>query len=447
MKRYRGRRYIIFIVAVLLLCSCGKPGREQGQQAPTQKPVERVDTGFIVTDSGSYDSADTAVLVEKNTREGTLTFLNLNVGRRYTLNYDGTTRFMDKYGESMSADQMKKGDIAELTFLKGKKHLTTMVLSGDTWKLERVTYYEIDSARGEVTIGQETKKYRLSPHVLIYAEGKEIAAEELSPVDILTFQGIDSEVLTITVEQGHGYLRLQGDEKFLGGWLEIGQSQIHRITEGMVVPVAEGTYRILVTKGVNSGEKTAEIRRNEECVIDLGDIPIAEPEWGSVLFSLTPSSAQIYVDGEKVDPALPVTLLYGLHQVMVKAEGYQSITQYLKVGQAAATVDITLDPVTVDSTGEDSSYQVSIDAPIGAEVYLDGKYIGMAPCSFPKVEGEHVVTLKKNGYISKTYTIKVDGEEKDSSYSFPELETGGLTDSDPGSLNDIVSGVIGSLIN
>ena len=59
------------------------------------------------------------------------------------------------------------------------------------------------------------------------------------------------------------------------------------------------------------------------------------------------------------------------------------------------------------------------------EVYLDGNYVGVSPCSFQKVPGIHVIILRKAGYETRSYTIQVDDEEKDSSYSFVELAVSG----------------------
>ena len=74
-----------------------------------------------------------------------------------------------------------------------------------------------------------------------------------------------------------------------------------------------------------------------------------------------------------------------------------------------------------NTTASSTGYKVTIDAPIGAEVYVDGNYVGIAPISFAKVEGIHVVTLRKTGYSTRSYTINVDGEEKDASFSFSDL--------------------------
>ena len=75
-----------------------------------------------------------------------------------------------------------------------------------------------------------------------------------------------------------------------------------------------------------------------------------------------------------------------------------------------------------DNPPASNSYKVYIDNPAGAEVYLDGNYIGVCPVSFQKTSGMHVITLRKSGYETRSYTISVDNEKRDASYSFVELD-------------------------
>ena len=56
------------------------------------------------------------------------------------------------------------------------------------------------------------------------------------------------------------------------------------------------------------------------------------------------------------------------------------------------------------------------------EVYLNGIYLGVAPVSFKKEEGTYTITLRKTGYVTKSYTIQIDGEANDVTYSFTDLE-------------------------
>ena len=428
------------VLTAVLLTACANPfAGEDKEASETVQSKEHFDTGFVVTGPESFDSADTAVLVKRNEEEQTLTFLNLELGKKYTLSMDGTTRLYDKYGESISAGQLQKGDIVDITFLKSKKHLTSLRFSSDAWSCTDVEHYEINTVRGEVTIGKET--YKLTENTQYLSEDRNIELVDLNPADILSFYGIGTQVLTVRVEKGHGYLRLVNDENFVGGWIEVGQSVIQRITEDMFLLVPEGSYQVNISNKGGGGVKNVTVRRNEETTLDIGDLEIPEPQFGTVLFSADPSSAEIYIDGSKVDISGPVSLEYGLHQLIARAEGYQSITQYIRVGQEAAGINVVLDPN--DSEKEESSstssasadtttvyYKVYVDAPEGAEVYLDGNDVGISPCSFKKTEGSHVITLRKTGYVARSYTVQVDGEEKDISYSFADLVENGTVSSE-----------------
>ena len=68
-----------------------------------------------------------------------------------------------------------------------------------------------------------------------------------------------------------------------------------------------------------------------------------------------------------------------------------------------------------------AQYKVFVDAPAFAEGYLDGNYVGIAPTSFAKSEGSHIITLRRSGCETRSYTISVDREYKDVTYSFAEL--------------------------
>ena len=63
-----------------------------------------------------------------------------------------------------------------------------------------------------------------------------------------------------------------------------------------------------------------------------------------------------------------------------------------------------------------------IDSPEDAEIYIDGIYVGISPTIVTKpAAGAHVVTLSRNGYVTKSYTISVAADDKDVTLSFSEL--------------------------
>ena len=69
-----------------------------------------------------------------------------------------------------------------------------------------------------------------------------------------------------------------------------------------------------------------------------------------------------------------------------------------------------------------SGNRVYIDAPKNVEVYLDGNFVGISPVSFKKVIGSHTITLRKSGYVTKSYTIYLYNDGEDITYSFSDLE-------------------------
>ena len=89
------------LIILVLLCGCSGGG---GQETSVS-----ANTGFVPATPGNYDSADTAVLLAIDQEEKTLTFLNLEVEKKYTLTMDGATKLYDKYGDTLSLSQIRPG--------------------------------------------------------------------------------------------------------------------------------------------------------------------------------------------------------------------------------------------------------------------------------------------------------------------------------------------------
>lgn len=413
---------IIFSLLCMMFVGCKETVVEE----------ENYDTGFVEATPGSYDSTDTAVLVSKNNDE-TLTFMNIETGKNYTLSYTGATTIWDKYGEAMSMEQLDEGDIVSVKFLKEKKRLSDIALYDGAFTYTDVTKYDINELTKTFTIVKEAFQY--TEDTVIVSDGLEIEMMDLNEEDILTVQGIGTTIYSIAVDKGHGYLKLSNDEYFIGGWIEIGQKVIRQITDDMLLVVPEGKYDVLFSNGGNSGTKKVTIERNEEVTVDIGDIEIKEVQYGSVIFTMNPTDASLYIDGTLVDTSTAISLEYGIHQLIAVADGYDTLTQYIKVGQASAGVSIVMEKEDASSDDDDdedeedeedavdisSTYKVYIDTPEGVEVYLNGNYIGISPVSFAKKPGTHTITLRKNGYITRSYTIEIDSQEKDVTYSFADL--------------------------
>lgn len=434
-KMYKRLSAVVTIVMILTLIITGCTSQASNIGLARENDRDSVGTDFVVAEVGSYDSADTAVVVSVEPDTGSVTFMNIETGKQYTLSYDGTTYVMDKYEGPMSMSQINAGDIVDITFLKSKKRLASVQISPRSWMYDNIENYDLGGLNKTAIIGSNT--YSLPDEVVVISEGQRKEIMDIVNKDVLTISGIDHEIYSISVKKGHGYLRLSNEQALVGGWIEVGNAVIQKITENMLLAVPEGSYQVLLTNGNTSCVKDVIIERNKEVILDVGGLEILQDKTGKILFSVDPSDAIVSIDGEIVDISGEIELEYGIHKVRLEAEGYRTLTKYIQVGSEYASISFTMEEGNQDeddgsSVSSNNSYddivgavtgdRVYIDAPSNVEVYVDGNYVGISPVSFTKVTGDHTITLSRSGYQSRSYTIYLYDDGEDITYSFTDLE-------------------------
>lgn len=421
---------------------------------------------------GTYDSADTAILQKINTEDSTITLYNTYAAKTYTLNYDGTTYVSDKYGTPMSMTQLVEGTIVNVNFLKSSKQLVDIQVSPDAWTYDNIDNYDLGGINQTASIGDRT--YALTKGVQVFSQGETSDIMSIVKGDIISVSGIGYDIYSIRVETGHGYVRLTNDEDLIGGWIELGNTLISQVSEDMLMAVPEGTYTVRMYN--NNSEMTQDIivERNKEVVLDCSDIVAPEEIYGSILFHITPENASLYLDGTYKDHSSVVKTTFGVHQIEVEAVGYDTLSKYINVGTNLADITIVLEESHELIVSGNSSYEVPYDpsifstsanasgansatgnsasnngsvsgnnisgnkstststtkrvyvySPDNVEVYVDGVYAGLSPMNFKKVPGTHTITLKKPGYVTRSYTIYLYDDGDDVNISFSQLEKDG----------------------
>ncbi|MBR1693108.1 MAG: PEGA domain-containing protein, partial [Lachnospiraceae bacterium] len=465
---------ILLLYLTLLLSGCAGSARKE--QIPPVESEPQQQTGPY--ERPKADSLDEAVISRINERKQTITFYNTQIGRSYTLSYKGISSIKDKYDEELSVSQLSVGDVVITSFVKEDKELRTIQLKKDAFVTAGVSNYEINKTARTMRIDE--KRYQLSKYLFVRANGQSAGLEDISPVDVLRVSGTDRLVSSIVVEKGHGYIRLSGEEYFVGGWIEVGENLIKPISEGMLLTVPEGEYDVTVTNKGYGGSRHVVVEANKETTVDVSDLKGDEVKTGRIIFTVTPASAVLSVDGKEADLSGPVTLEYGIHQIVLKADGYKTLIKYIKVSSALANINIEMEAgsddagsvsgnnsqgasVTVDNRASESDSKgngsnasgqkqddngnsrdddvntgtsfigdepvtdssdgarVYIDAPKGAQLYLDGAYIGVVPTNFPKESGNHEVSFRKDGYQTRSYTLYFDDGDNNLTFSFADL--------------------------
>ena len=70
----------------------------------------------------------------------------------------------------------------------------------------------------------------------------------------------------------------------------------------------------------------------------------------------------------------------------------------------------------------DMNNAVYILGPSGAEIYLDGEYIGKAPMDFEKIIGSYVITVIRSDGAVKNFNCSETDNGSDSYYNFSWID-------------------------
>lgn len=442
------------------------------QELPQEEELEAIDTAIII----SLDCDMRQIILQTS-----------GSGTRYELSYDGKTYFYDEYGQVISATQLESGLIVDLKISIHSGYLKELTKRKDTFVKRDVSEHSINVNKKMFIADGDN--YKLPERLVVIIDGKLAEAEDINENDVLTIAGIDRTVMTCIVNKGHGYLKLKSEETFLGGWLEIGNI-IKPITENMLLLVPEGDYDMRITYHGRGGILPVTIERDRETKVDVSGLKDEILKTGMVEFKIDPADAKLTINGEEKSTVLPVELEYGVYRISVTKRGYTPVNQYLSVGQEKAeiniyleeskeasdedekkdkesssgTIDYVLPPNIIppspsleekssssarhfDSSSKSSSSagdiseengeedkekqdntkpQLYVNSPSDVEVYCDGSYKGISPLNFVKEPGVHVISLRKDGYVTKSYTITVNDDGEDEYFDFVELVESGV---------------------
>lgn len=418
----------------------------------------------------------TAVISQKDLEQNIFHFIECVNGTSYDLIYHGGVNIYNAYEELITISDLADGSVVDVCFYSDTMKLVSITKNDSAYTMDGVTKFTADVANSKAKYKGTTCV--MAEHVIAFDRGNVISVTEINPEDQVTLNFYNDVLVSVNIELGHGYVRLTNHDTYIGGMVEIGYDVIVPVTTDMLVAVREGSYTLRINKNGFSNSKSVVVTRDMETTVNIGDIAIPT---GTASFSITPTDAIIYVDGDRVY-GHTYTDLYGNYDIKIEAEGYDTFNGGFKISRTVNTYTVNLvalededdedeadDNSTTESTteepetdvtsteetttegsteestedsdteddgddsteatptdaqipsGEVTSNKITIKTPAGASVYVDGDYVGIAPVSFTKVVGSHTITLYRSGYLIKSYTIHATNDGKDDEYSFAEL--------------------------
>jgi len=132
----------------------------------------------------------------------------------------------------------------------------------------------------------------------------------------------------------------------------------------------------------------------------------AQPRWGTLALQSNPSGADVYVDGSFVGiTPLNFSVAPGRHDVRFELAGYDSFSTSTSVGAGQSQ------NVSANLQGQVRAGTVSFTSvPSGADVYVDGRYVGTTPTGAIRFEeGSYTARFEAAGYQSTSINFRAVG--------------------------------------
>ncbi len=427
------KKLIVSISMILTVSICVLTGCES-----TGKRSTYGYNNGTTSDSSSDAQKVTGVITGVDDTTSMITIQEIESDELLTLNYSAESKITDKFDQDIDGSELEEGQIVETSFDEMSMQIKTMDIPEDVWEYKEVDDYSIDDSKDMLKVAGGKYQYNDQTYIAT-SDNEPISIDQLNTEDELTVRGIDYKVYSIVRTNGHGYIRLKNYDDFIGGMIEIGDNIILPITANMLITAPAGQFSVFVGKDELTGTKNVTVNEDKETVLNLKEFKAKLGNIGYVKFKIEPEGAALAINGTQVDYSKKIPLRYGTYKVSVTLSGYSTYTGTLDVEQVSNTVSISLvdapttaaasttlpNSTSASSTTEtktmDSDHVIKINAPKGAEVYLDNVYKGVVPCSFTKIIGSQTLTLAESGYITKSYSVDILDDDQDVTLRFSQL--------------------------
>lgn len=366
----------------------------------TPRPTPPANTP-VITDSVKLSHV-TALLTNITGNPQQILALDLDTGKKYTLNVDGSAQLKDKYGKSLVFAELNVGMIVDLSFDTSKNMLSSLAVSARAWDFKQISGLIIDGTKKTISYGNTDYKY--DNQMIVSYNRAEADINTITEMDVVSMWGLNDKVWYIAINKGHGFIKILQNPDIRDGKLEIDTNISMPLAEADQITLLEGPHRVVVRgSNIEPFSKEVIVSRLEEVPVDLNFVQAKSALLvvKSILKDFTFS-----IDDVEHSIGEPIVLGFGTYKLKAVKEGYHDWEQTLEV--KSATVEVTVEMKEVIPTGK---IVVNTMPEAETQVYIDGKYAGLSPYEGVLEYGNHTITLKKEGYTDVTHSIVVESKE------------------------------------
>lgn len=380
---------IVFVILFIIMQNTFSTGKKSNkvEENYTYEP-----TTYSYTSSESQINELTdeymGVIRMKSDSFNAVTIYNITADENADYTIAGKTEMRDEYGKTLVFEEFAEGDLITFAYDKDN-NLISMKKTDKGFKETLQNGFKINTV--DMTIAAGMKTYSYSEMTKFLYRNEEFDPKLLdSSIDIITISGYNDKIWSVTLNKGHGEIEIIKNDKIKNGIIEIDTSVYKKLSDADTIKLNEGFHKIVI-KGDNIDSFTKEIGLtvNEKFTLNLSEINIRA---GKVTIKTNVTDFALYINGNLELSREPLELEYGNYTIEIVKYGYTTYSSQFKVNSPEKTInaqltkEVKMGTLTVNST------------PTGASLMIDGNSVGTTPYSSDVTQGEHSITLKKDGY-------------------------------------------------
>ncbi|MCL1935647.1 MAG: PEGA domain-containing protein [Defluviitaleaceae bacterium] len=338
-----------------------------------------------------------------------------------------------RFGQIVVLSEINIGDIVNVEFNTSNNNIIQLSMQENSvWERRFITGVTVDLSSSAIIYGGNM--YFFNTDTLVMNNGNRQNISDISPLTMITMRGIDNTVWNIEIERGFGTVVVTNNANILNGFVEISRESSIRVGQNIspadqIVNVSEGHHTVIIHgSNIDLNVRDIFVTNGGTHEIDTLDIEIVSGYLNIVINVENPTTT---VNGVTVNVENPIDLEFGPTRVVISREGYVTFDEVVDFTEHNQFLYVNLIPYSPPTTenvngngnnngnnntnvfgnanvAPEPATRVEIRSiPSGANVLIDGSFVGVTPVITDIQRGLRNVLLQMDGFQQTTATIFV----------------------------------------
>ena len=392
-----GIALVAVVIVVFLLISSALFGNQDSNSSRSDiSSTDEVLTGKSIT----------GVITALDAENERATVYTADSAEEIVFDLAGVELVTDEYGNQIGFTSLTVGQVVDVSYQEGSSNrVERFRLSSGVTEIQNA--YGIEISAGNQQIRYNGQTYDYDDHLVCTYGGEALKPEEITEQYVMNLLVVNQHVYSISVMQAVGTVTLTNMEAYVDAKITFTPTY----GDPVEVDIVESMKPIVLTEGFNryTVEKDGSTIASGTLFVEAGirqelHLPEISEETAVVDVNVVPEGvrATVTLDGEEQEDTT-FTATYGEHELVISAEGYETVTQTIDVSQPymQVTVELRSTMVTVSVTASMS----------GVAIYCDGEYMGTyngRAVEFTLPYGTYYLVMARVGYEAIGYDLVLD---------------------------------------